>query len=122
MRARMRALPATMASFQFAVVRPRRVGRSLVLPNPQTESTVNGNRVRRDVGEPDPEWGEIVVAFVVPSPGQQIDTSQLDALCLEHIGRFKRPKRYEVVVGLPKNNYGKVLKTALREQLKEKKS
>jgi long-chain acyl-CoA synthetase len=93
---------------------PREVEEVLLLASDVAEAAV--------VGEPDPEWGEIVVAFVVPGPGQQIDTSQLDALCLEHIGRFKRPKRYEVVVGLPKNNYGKVLKTALREQLKEKKS
>ena len=92
---------------------PREVEEVLLLGSGVAEVAV--------VGEPDPEWGEIVVAFVVPGPGQQIDTSQLDALCLEHIGRFKRPKRYEVVGGLPKNNYGKVLKTALREQLKEKK-
>ncbi len=69
------------------------------------------------VGAADPEWGEIVVAFVVARAGQQIDTAQLDALCLEHIGRFKRPKRYEIVDALPKNNYGKVLKRTLREQL-----
>ncbi len=72
------------------------------------------------VGAPDPEWGEIVVAFVVPKPGHTLDTAVLDALCLAHIARFKRPKRYEIVSSLPKNNYGKVLKTALREQLKEK--
>jgi long-chain acyl-CoA synthetase len=70
------------------------------------------------VGAPDPEWGEIVVAFIVPRPGCEIHPSQLDELCLEHIARFKRPKRYEFVGGLPKNNYGKVLKTALRERLK----
>ena len=48
---------------------------------------------------------------------QRIDTARLDALCLDHIGRFKRPKRYEIVASLPKNNYGKVLKRSLREQL-----
>jgi len=71
------------------------------------------------VGAPDPEWGEIVVAFVVPRAGVQLETSMLDAVCLEHIARFKRPKQYRIVDTLPKNNYGKVLKTALREQLKE---
>ncbi len=71
------------------------------------------------VGAFDPEWGEIVVAFVVPRSGHAIDTAQLDAVCLEHIARFKRPKRYRIVESLPKNNYGKVLKTVLREQLKE---
>jgi long-chain acyl-CoA synthetase len=69
------------------------------------------------VGAPDPEWGEVVVAFVVARPGADLDPGQLDAFCLERIARFKRPKRYLLVAELPKNNYGKVLKTALRERL-----
>jgi long-chain acyl-CoA synthetase len=69
------------------------------------------------VGAPDPEWGEIVVAFVVPLPGAALDSKMLDAFCLDQIARFKRPKRYEFVEALPKNNYGKVLKTVLRERL-----
>jgi long-chain acyl-CoA synthetase len=68
------------------------------------------------VGAPDPQWGETVVAFVVAAPGT---TEQaLDAHCLAHIARFKRPKRYRFVDALPKNHYGKVLKTALRERLR----
>ena len=67
------------------------------------------------VGAPDPEWGEIVVAFVVAQPGAALDAKTLDAFCLNQIARFKRPKRYEFVEALPKNNYGKVLKTVLRE-------
>jgi long-chain acyl-CoA synthetase len=68
------------------------------------------------VGAPDPEWGESVVAFVVvrdtaPSP------DELDRLCLENIARFKRPKRYVFVDALPKNAYGKILKTELRKRL-----
>ena len=69
------------------------------------------------VGAPDTEWGEIVVAFVVPQPGAALDAITLDAFCLDQIARFKRPKRYELVEALPKNNYGKVLKTALRERI-----
>ncbi|MGL6113142.1 MAG: AMP-binding protein [Rubrivivax sp.] len=68
------------------------------------------------VGQADAEWGEIVVAFVV---GDGLSAAALDATCLEHIARFKRPKRYHFVDSLPKNNYGKVLKTVLREQLKQ---
>jgi long-chain acyl-CoA synthetase len=66
------------------------------------------------IGKPDAEWGEVVVAFVV---GQGLDATALDSLCLDHIARFKRPKTYHFVEFLPKNNYGKVLKSALREQL-----
>ncbi len=69
------------------------------------------------VGAPDAEWGEVVVAFVVPRPGAAITPEQLDAACLAHIARFKRPKRYVFETGLPKNNYGKVLKTELRARL-----
>jgi long-chain acyl-CoA synthetase len=68
------------------------------------------------VGQADAEWGEIVIAFVVPR-GAAPDTAELDALCLDHIARFKRPKRYVMVESLPKNNTGKVLKTRLREML-----
>ena len=40
--------------------------------------------------------------------------AELDALCLSAIARFKRPKDYVFVDALPKNNYGKILKTELR--------
>jgi long-chain acyl-CoA synthetase len=66
------------------------------------------------VGRPHAEWGEEVVAFVVPLPGAALDTAELDALCLDSIARFKRPRHYRLMDELPKNNYGKVLKTALR--------
>lgn len=71
------------------------------------------------VGQPDEEWGEVVVAFVVPAPGAAPDAAALDAHCLERIARFKRPKHYRFVDGLPKNSYGKVLKRELRDQLPE---
>src|SRR5215471_11596460 len=63
------------------------------------------------IGRPDPEWGEVVVAYVVGGPSPAV----LDALCLDHIARFKRPKDYVFVDALPKNNYGKILKTELRK-------
>ena len=69
------------------------------------------------VGKPDREWGEVIVAFVVLAGEAPIDTAALDAFCLDHLARFKRPKCYVVVDDLPKNNYGKVLKTELRERL-----
>ncbi len=68
------------------------------------------------VGRPDREWGEVVVAFVVPR-GAAPATAELDRLCLENIARFKRPKEYRFVERLPKNNYGKVVKTELRKEL-----
>ena len=69
------------------------------------------------VGQSEADWGEIVVAFVVRTDA--VDETELDAHCLAQIARFKRPKKYVWVDDLPKNNYGKVLKTELREFLKE---
>jgi long-chain acyl-CoA synthetase len=68
------------------------------------------------VGEKHPEWGEVVIAFVV-ARGAPPDKAELDALCLDHIARFKRPKAYRFVDALPKNSTGKVLKTELRKLL-----
>jgi long-chain acyl-CoA synthetase len=62
------------------------------------------------IGRPDREWGEVVVAYVVGDA----NAATLDALCLARIARFKRPKDYVFVDALPKNNYGKILKTELR--------
>ena len=47
-----------------------------------------------------------------------VSEAELDAHCLDTIARFKRPKEYRFVDSLPKNNYGKVLKTELRECFK----
>lgn len=74
------------------------------------------------VGQVDDEWGEVVVAFVVQRPGSEMAEETLDALCLDQIARFKRPKIYRFVEALPKNNYGKVLKTDLRNMLSKEKS
>ncbi|HYT46783.1 MAG TPA: AMP-binding protein, partial [Burkholderiales bacterium] len=67
------------------------------------------------VGRPHPEWGEEVVAFIVKK--QSVEVAELDKICLDNIARFKRPREYRFVDSLPKNNYGKVLKTELRRQL-----
>lgn len=69
------------------------------------------------VGRKHAEYGEETVAFVVRAPGSAVTVEDLDAICLEHIARFKRPRHYRFIDSLPKNNYGKVLKTALRERL-----
>ena len=70
------------------------------------------------VGRAHPEWGEEVVAFIVAEEGAAVSAAELDRLCLDNIARFKRPKEYRFLATLPKNNYGKILKTELRERLK----
>ncbi|MGO9399507.1 MAG: acyl-CoA synthetase [Xanthobacteraceae bacterium] len=66
------------------------------------------------IGRPHPDWGEEVVACVVARPEQTLSADELDTLCLSAIARFKRPRGYIFLEALPKNNYGKVLKTELR--------
>jgi len=93
-------------------------GGSNIYPREVEEVLLRHPRVREVsvVGRRDASWGETVVAFVA-CDGAAVDAGELDALCLAHIARFKRPREYRFVDSLPKNNYGKVLKTTLREQL-----
>jgi long-chain acyl-CoA synthetase len=69
------------------------------------------------IGVPDQEWGESVMAVVVAAAGANPDFARLEALCLQRIARFKRPKHWRLLDHLPKNAAGKVLKRELRQQL-----
>ena len=74
------------------------------------------------VGRPHPDWGEEVIAFIVSDKNIPPEENELERLCLDNIARFKRPKEYYFIETLPKNNYGKVLKTALRRRFENKAS
>lgn len=65
------------------------------------------------VGRSSDQWGEEVVAFIVPVPGAAVTAEELDTLCLSQIARFKRPKQYLFRKSLPTNHYGKVVKSEL---------
>ena len=69
------------------------------------------------VGRRHEDLGEEPVAFVVTRDGAQVTEADLDALCLDHMARFKRPRAYFFEESLPKSNYGKILKTELRKKL-----
>jgi long-chain acyl-CoA synthetase len=78
----------------------------------------DGVRAAAVVGGPHPEWGETVVAFVVPADGDApppID--ELDQTCLNRIARYKRPRDYRFIDELPTNNNGKVVKRELLDLL-----
>lgn len=71
------------------------------------------------VGVPDPRWGEVGLAVVVPDPALGLDGFDVEAVrehCRTHLAKFKVPKRFEVVSELPKNTSGKVIKPALLER------
>ncbi|ELY63913.1 fatty acid--CoA ligase [Natrinema versiforme] len=67
------------------------------------------------VGEPDEEWGELVVAYVVTDDA--VGATDLDSFVLEsdRLADFKRPRTYYFVDELPKNPSGKIQKFKLRE-------
>lgn len=69
------------------------------------------------IGAPEPEWGEVVVAFVVRKPGTTTGRTELEAWCKDNMASFKKPKIYRFVDDLPKNSYGKILKTELRRTI-----
>lgn len=69
------------------------------------------------VGRPDPRWGEIPVACVVPKPGVTITGERVLALFEGRIARFKHPRAVVFMDALPRNVMGKVLKFELRETL-----
>lgn len=69
------------------------------------------------IGRRHDDLGEEPVAFVVTRPGVLVSPEELDALCLDHIARFKRPREYFFEQSLPKSNYGKILKTELRKKI-----
>jgi malonyl-CoA/methylmalonyl-CoA synthetase len=68
------------------------------------------------VGVPHPDFGEAVVAVLVPRAGAAPDAAALVAGLKAQIAAFKVPKRLFVVAELPRNTMGKVQKNLLREQ------
>jgi malonyl-CoA/methylmalonyl-CoA synthetase len=70
------------------------------------------------VAMPDPDFGEVVAAFVVRKPGCTLSDRDIIRRLKSDIAGFKVPKRVEFEDALPRNAMGKVQKAALREKLK----
>ncbi len=62
------------------------------------------------VGVPDPTWGEVGVAFVVPGEGRPPASEELAAFLAGKLARFKIPREFVLVGSLPRTPYGKVVK------------
>lgn len=67
------------------------------------------------IGVPDPEWGEKLVAYVVPRPGAAADAQRIMAYIGDHLAAYKRPKEIIFVDALPTSSTGKVLKRELKK-------
>lgn len=68
------------------------------------------------VGQDDPIWGQVPVAFIVSD--HHLSTDELMNFGYEHLARYKVPQRYLFVSELPKNASGKIRRFMLREKLK----
>jgi O-succinylbenzoic acid--CoA ligase len=64
-------------------------------------------------GQPDPEWGEAVVATVVLRDGMRIDAVELRAHCRAALAGFKVPKAFEFAGSLPRTPSGKLRRDAV---------
>ncbi len=69
------------------------------------------------VGVPHADFGEAVVALVVPRPGATLEPAAIVAELKSTIAHFKVPKHVRLVEALPRNAMGKVQKNLLREAL-----
>jgi len=67
------------------------------------------------IGVPDPDWGEVIKAIVVPRAGERPEPEELVAYTKERLASYKAPTYFAFVDELPRNPMGKVLKTELRK-------
>jgi fatty-acyl-CoA synthase len=68
------------------------------------------------VGVPDPEWGEVVVAFVQPRPGRDLSGDELAEFCRARLASYKTPRFWRIVDHFPQTASGKTQKFVLRDE------
>ena len=68
------------------------------------------------VGIPHASRGEIVKAYIVPKPGEQLDKKEIMAFCRQKLANFKLPRQIEFREELPKTIVGKILRRTLRDE------
>lgn len=88
---------------------PREIEEKLLLHPQVSECAI--------LGVPDPLWGEVGLAVVVPVPGA--DAAQIDVVgwLSGQVAKYKLPKAVVFWDALPKSGYGKITKKLIREEL-----
>ncbi|MEM1430410.1 MAG: malonyl-CoA synthase [Pseudomonadota bacterium] len=71
------------------------------------------------IGAPHPDFGESVIAVLVPEPGQSIDLDAVENAARTELAGFKRPRHLVLLDELPRNTMGKVQKNELRTQYQD---
>jgi malonyl-CoA/methylmalonyl-CoA synthetase len=70
------------------------------------------------IGLPDAEFGEQVVAAIVPKKQYNIESDEIIEFCRERLASYKKPRQVIFVDTLPRNALGKVQKHLLAAQLR----
>lgn len=70
------------------------------------------------IGLPDVDWGEQVMAIIVPKADSPLTAEEVIDWCHQRLASFKKPAIVQFVPALPRNALGKVLRKELREQFK----
>jgi fatty-acyl-CoA synthase len=68
------------------------------------------------IGQPDPKWGEVGLAIVVPREPGSLTVEEVLAFCAGKLARYKIPRSVVFASSIPRNVMGKVLKAELRRQ------
>jgi acyl-CoA synthetase (AMP-forming)/AMP-acid ligase II len=67
------------------------------------------------LGVPDPVWGEVGMAVVVPRA--PVTPDELAAHLAPRLARYKQPRHWALWEALPKSGYGKIAKRLIRDEL-----
>lgn len=70
-------------------------------------------------GSPDPRWGEVVTAYVVPAPGSALTAEQVQEEVGRRLAGYKKPRKVFFVDALDRSPSGKLNMRALRAQVPE---
>ncbi|MCY1401350.1 Long-chain-fatty-acid--CoA ligase FadD13 [compost metagenome] len=67
------------------------------------------------IGIADERLGKVAMAFLLPAPGQVLDSASAIAWCRVQMANYKVPRRVQLLDAMPRNAAGKVTKNVLRE-------
>ncbi len=81
--------------------------------------TLDGVQDAAVIGAEDPKMGEIVLAYVVPKKGADIEPEDIIEACKSSIANYKVPRKVKIVDELPRTASGKVQKYVLRDDAED---
>jgi malonyl-CoA/methylmalonyl-CoA synthetase len=70
-------------------------------------------------GVPHADFGEAIIAAIVPEDGVAVDTAALAEVVKDRLARFKHPRSYKIIDALPRNTMGKIQKNVLRDLFRD---